>query len=109
MRSQESKKLLRFFGIEFRIIFGLVALILALVVWSSFKSAPWLSILFFVLFVFSVFLIWLDYSCHFVSLTSDGLIFQRILWRKLALWKVYIGWKEVEKMTTSTYGLFKSF
>ena len=79
---------------------------MALVAWSSFNSAPWLSILFFIVFVFSVFLIWFDYSCHFVSLTSDGLIFQKIFWRKLALWKVYIGWNEVEKVSTKAYGFF---
>lgn len=106
MMSQEGKKSLRFFGIEFRIVFCLVALVFALIAWSSFKISLWLSILFFVMLIFSVLLIWLDYSYHLVSMTSDRLVFQKILWRKLASQKVYIGWNEVEKVITTTYGLF---
>ncbi|MCJ7577812.1 MAG: hypothetical protein MUO91_05125, partial [candidate division Zixibacteria bacterium] len=64
------------------------------------------SILFFIMFIFSVLLIWLDYSYHWVSLTSNGLVFQKIIWRKLAFSKVFINWNEVEKVTTSAYGFF---
>jgi hypothetical protein len=104
--SQECKKCLRFFGIEFRIVFCLVASVFVLVAWSSFKSSLWVSILFFIMFIFSIFLIWLDYSYHWVSLTSKGLVFQKIIWRKLAFSKVLINWNEVEKVTTSTYSFF---
>ncbi|MFQ6003377.1 MAG: hypothetical protein ACE5KJ_06480 [Candidatus Zixiibacteriota bacterium] len=58
------------------------------------------------MFVFSVLLIWLDYSYHWVSLTSSELIFQRILWTKLATQKIFIRWNEVEKVTTRRYGFF---
>jgi len=104
--SQESKKRLRFFGIEFRIVFCLVAFMFVLIAWASFKSSFWVSILFFIMFIFSVLLIWLDYSYHWVSLTSNGLVFEKISWRKLASWEVYMNWNEVEKVTTNTYGLF---
>jgi hypothetical protein len=106
MASQESKKRLRFFGIEFRIVFCLVAFVFVLIAWSSFKSSLWVSILFFIMFIFSIFLIWLDYSYHWVSLSSNGLVFKKIIWRKLAFSKVFINWNEVEKVTTSTYGFF---
>jgi hypothetical protein len=106
MVSQESKKRLRFFGIEFRIVFCLVAFVLVLIAGSSFKSSLWVSILFFIMFIFSVFLIWSDYSYHSVSLTSNGLVFKKILWTKLDSWGVYINWNEVEKVTTSAYGFF---
>ena len=106
MASQESKKRLGFFGIEFRIVFCLVAFMFLLIAWSSFKSSLWVSILFFIMFIFSISLIWLDYSCHGVSLTSNGLVFKKISWRKLASWEVYINWNEVEKVTTSAYGFF---
>ena len=102
--SQESKKRLRFFGIEFRIVFCFVAFVFVLIAWSSFKSSLWMSILFFIMFIFSIFLIWLDYSCHGVSLTSNGLVFKKILWRKLASCEVYINWNEVEQVTTRAYG-----
>jgi hypothetical protein len=104
--SQESKKRLRFFGIEFRIVFCLVAFVFLLIAWSSCKSSLWVSMLFFIMFVFSIFLICLDYSYHWVSLTSNGLVFQKIIWRKLTFSKVFINWNEVEKVTTSTYGFF---
>jgi hypothetical protein len=106
MASPESKKRLRFFGVEFRIVFCLVAFVFVLIAWSSFKSSFGVSILFFIMFIFSVLLIWLDYSYHWVSLTSSGLVFQKIIWRKLAFSKVFINWNEVEKVATSAYGLF---
>lgn len=52
------------------------------------------------------FLIWLDYSYHWVSLTSSELVFKKIIWRKLALGEVYIGLNEVESVSTSTSGIF---
>jgi hypothetical protein len=58
------------------------------------------------MFIFSISLIWLDYSYHWVSLTSSGLVFKKILWRKLTSCEVHLSWNEVEKVTTSTYGLF---
>ncbi|MCK4384898.1 MAG: hypothetical protein KAW52_01415 [candidate division Zixibacteria bacterium] len=107
--TQERKKSLRFFGIEFRIVFCLVALVFALIAWSTFKGSLGVSILFFIVFVFLALLIWLDYSYHLVSLTSGGLVFQKIMWRKIALRKLCIHWDEVEKVITSTYGFFNLF
>jgi hypothetical protein len=104
MASQESKEHLRCFGIEFRIVFCLVASIFALGAWSNFKSSLWLSILFFFTFVLSVLLIWLDYSYHVISLTSEGLTFRRIIWKRFGTLSVSFAWNEVEKVSTSTYG-----
>jgi DNA modification methylase len=106
MVSPESRKRLRFFGIEFRIVFCLFAFVFVLIAWASFKSSLEVSLLFFILGIFSVLLIWLDYAHHWVSLTSNGLVFGKILWRKLASWEVYINWSEVEKVTTRTNGFF---
>ena len=41
-----------------------------------------------------------------MSLTSNGLVFQKIIWSKLASTRASIGWNEVEKVTTSSYGFF---
>jgi len=106
MKSEEFKKEYRFFGIEFRIFFSLISFILLLVAVVSFKNSFGKAILFLALCAFTVFLIWLDYFCHLVSLTSSELIFQKIVWRKLASWKIRIRWNETEKVTTSTYGFF---
>ncbi len=106
MASEENKKCLKFFGIEFRIVFCLVAFVFALIAWSSFKSSPWTSILFFIMFVFSVLLIRLDYSYHVISLTSTELTFKKIIWKKFGTLSVSFAWDEVEKVTTSTYGFF---
>ena len=104
MASQESKTRFRFFGIEFRIVFCLVALVFALGAWSNFKSSLWLSILFFFTFILSVLLIWLDYSYHVISLTSEGLTFRKIIWKRFGTLSISFAWNEVEKVTTSTYG-----
>jgi hypothetical protein len=106
---EQNKRNLRFFGTEIRILFCLVGLVLALIAWSGFKSSLEMSIPFFIMFVLSVFLIGLDHSYDVVSLTSSGLVFQRILWRRLALRRVCLVWGEVEEVTTSTYGLFHLF
>lgn len=106
MASQESKKRLRFFGIEFRIVFCLVAFVFALIAWSSFKSSLWASFLFFIMFVFSVSLIWLDYSYHVISLTSTELTFKKIIWKRFGTLSVSFAWNEVKKVTTGTYGFF---
>jgi hypothetical protein len=106
MRSDESKKEYRFFGIEFRIFFCLISFIFLLVALFSFKNSFGKGIVFFVLCAVTAFLVWSDYSCHRVSLTSNGLVFQKIIWSKLASSRVPIGWDEMEKVTTSSYGFF---
>lgn len=82
MVSQVSEKRLRFFGIEFRVIFYLITFLLAIIAWSTFKSSVWMGVLFFVLFVFSVLIIWLDYSYNWISLTSRGLVLQSMWCKK---------------------------
>ena len=109
MASQKSRKRLRFFGIEFRIVFCLVAFVFLLIAWSSFKSSFWMSILFFIMFVFSVLLIWLDYSYHVISLTSKELTFKKIILKRFGTLSVSFAWNEVKKVTTSTYGFFSLF
>lgn len=79
---------------------------LLLIAGSSFKSSLGMSILFFVMFLISLLLICVDYFFNLVSLTSSGVVFQKILWKKLTTWSVCIGWNEVEKVATSTYGFF---
>jgi len=106
MASQEDKKCLRFFGIEFRIVFCLVAFVFVLIAWSSLKSSLGASIFFFIMFVFSVLLIWLDYSYHVISLTSTELTFKKIIWKRFGVLSVSFAWHEVKKVTTSTYGFF---
>jgi len=104
MKSEENRKEYRFFGIEFRIFFSLILFIFLLVALVNFENSFSKGVLFLGLCIAIAFLIWLDYSFHLVSLTSSELIFQKILWRKFSYLKVYIGWNEVEQVTTRAYG-----
>jgi hypothetical protein len=106
MKLEESQKEYRFFGIEFRIFFSLISFIFLLVAAVGFKNSLGRGIGFLALCAFTAFVIWLDYFYHLVRLTSSELFFQKIVWRKLASWKIRIGWNEIKKVTTSTYGFF---
>jgi len=96
----------RFFGIELRIFFWLVALLFALAGVSGFRSSVWLSMLSLLIFILLVFFIRFDSSYHLIALAPDTLIFERMVWRKLATSFVFIPWGDIEKVTTTPYGLF---
>ena len=106
MKSEEGRKEYRFLGVEVRIFFSLISFVFLLIGFFSFKNSLGRGILFLVLCIVVAFLVRLDYAYHWVSLTSNELVFQKILWRKLTSRKVHIDWNEVEKVTTSTYGFF---
>ncbi|KPL01365.1 MAG: hypothetical protein AMJ91_00375 [candidate division Zixibacteria bacterium SM23_73_3] len=103
----ENAKRYRFFGIELRIFFSLVALLFILVALAGFKNSIWLSMLFFLFFILLVFFIRLDSSYHLIIVTPSKLIFERMTWRRFATSFVYIPWSEVEKITTTPWGFFK--
>ena len=102
----ESTKRYRFFGIELRIFFSLVALLFILAAVAGFKNSIWLSMLFLLIFILSVFFIRLDSSYHLIIITPAKLIFERMIWRRLATSFVYIPWNDVEKITTTPWGPF---
>jgi hypothetical protein len=102
----ENTKKYRFFGIELRIFFWLVALLFALAGVTGFKISIWLSMLLLLIFILLVFFIRFDSSYHLIALTPDKLIFERMVWRRLATSFVFIPWGDVEKITTTSYGLF---
>jgi hypothetical protein len=96
----------RFFGIELRIFFWLLALLFALAGVAGFKSSAWISMIFILIFILLVFFIRFDSSYHLVALTQDKLIFERMVWRRLATSFIFIPWRDMEKITTTPYGLF---
>ena len=96
----------RFFGIELRIFFSLVALLFILVAVAGFRNSIWLSMLFFLIFILLVFFIRLDSSYHLIIITPVKLIFEKMIWRRFATSFVYISWSEVEKITTTPWGPF---
>jgi hypothetical protein len=94
----------RFFGIELRIFFWLLALLILIVAAAGFKSSIWLSMLFFLILILLVFFIRLDSSYHLIIITPETLIFENIVWRRLATSFVHIPWTDVEKVTTFSWG-----
>jgi len=103
----ENAKRYRFFGIELRIFFSLVALLFILAAVAGFRNSIWLSMLFFLIFILLVFFIRLDSSYHLIIITPAKLIFQRMVWKRLATSFVYIPWNDVEKITTTPRGPFE--
>ncbi len=95
----------RFFGIELRIFFSLLALLCILAALLGFRDSIWLSMLFFLIFILLVFFIRLDSKYHLVIVTPDKLIYENVIWKRLSTSFVYIPWGDVEKITTTSWGL----
>ena len=102
----ENAKPYRFFGIELRITFFLVALFFILVAVAGFKNSIWISMLFFLISILLVFFIRLDSAYHLIIVTPRKLIFERMIWRRFATSFVYIPWNDVKRITTTPWGLF---
>lgn len=97
----------RFFGIEVRIFLWLIALLLLLTAVAGFKNSIWLSMLFLLILILLVFFIRLDSSYHLIIVTPGSLIFEKIIWRRLATSFVHIPWSDVERVATLPWGPFK--
>jgi hypothetical protein len=97
----------RFFGIELRIFFWLVALLFLVAAVAGFRDSIWLSMLFFLFFILLVFFIRLDSAYHLIIITPDKLIFENMVWSRVATSFVYIPWENVEKITTNPWGPFE--
>jgi hypothetical protein len=107
MSMPEYTRRYRFFGIEIRIFFWLIALLLLLTAVAGFKSSIWMSMLFFLIFILLVFFIRLDSSYHLIIVTPETLILENVVWRRLTTSFVHIPWGDVEKVTTFSWGPFK--
>ena len=107
MSETQNARRYRFFGIEVRILFWLIALLLLLTAVAGFKNSIWLSMLFLLILILLVFFIRLDSSYHLIIVTPGSLIFEKIIWRRFTTSFVHVPWSDVEKVTTFPWGPFK--
>ncbi len=96
----------RFFGIEIRIFFWLVALLFLLMAAVDFGRSIWLSMLFLLILILLVFFVRLDWKYHMVIVTPEKLIYENVIWKRLSTSFVYIPWEDVEKVSTTSWGPF---
>jgi hypothetical protein len=96
----------RFFGIEIRIFFWLVALLFLLMAVVDFRSSIWLSMFFLLILILLVFFIRVDWRYHMVIVTPEKLIYENVIWKRLSTSFVYIPWEDVEKLSTTAWGPF---
>ena len=106
MNLPENTRRYRFFGIEMRMFFSLIAFLFILVAVAGFKNSIWLSMPFMLIFILLIFFIRLDFSYHLLILTPTKLIFERMIWRRFVTSFVYIAWNDVKKITTVPWGAF---
>ncbi|NIN00727.1 MAG: hypothetical protein GTO24_22375 [candidate division Zixibacteria bacterium] len=107
MKHSEHTTRYRFFGTEFRILLSLVALLLILSAGvAGFRRSYLLCTLLFLIFVLLVFFLRLDSKYHLVIVTPGKLIFENVVWRRLATSFVYVPWADVERVTTNPWGFF---
>ncbi|MGB2697199.1 MAG: hypothetical protein WBD28_04985 [Candidatus Zixiibacteriota bacterium] len=101
---EENTALYRYWGIEIRIVFVLIAIIIFLLAIFSFFSNPARGLFFLVITIIVVLGIRLDYNYHLLSLDDKG-----ITSKKLKLGKgrsLILDWKDVKKITTKRQGFF---
>ena len=94
----------RYWGLEIRIVFVLVAVIFFLLaVFSSFHH-PTRGLIFLVVTIIVVLAIRLDYNHHFISLDEKSITSKRMKWCKTK--SLTISWSEVDNVTTTRQGFF---
>ena len=96
----------RFFGIEIRIFFWLVALLFLLMAVVDFGRSIWLSMFFLLILILLVFFIRVDWRYHMVIVTPEKLIYENVIWKRLSTSFVYIPWEDVERLSTTAWGPF---
>lgn len=101
---EENKTLYRYWGIEIRIIFVLIAIIFFLVAIFSFFHHPQRGLIFLLITVILVLGIRLDYNYHFLSLDEKGITFKKFKWIKIK--SQTFNWKDVKKIITKRQGFF---
>jgi hypothetical protein len=107
MELPEDKIIYRYFGIELRIVFYLASFIFLLLSIFSFKSSLTFSFFFFLVFILTALLTYLDYTRHLLILDREGMSFRRFLTRKSESDHLY--WKNIRQISTREYGIFKIF
>jgi hypothetical protein len=101
---EQSTALYRYWGIEIRIVFVLVALIFFLLAIFSFFNNPQRGLIFLVITIIVVLGIRLDYNYHLLSLDEKSITFKKFKWLKVK--SLTLDWKDVKKVTTKRQGFF---
>ena len=106
MSKEESLVKYRYWGIEIRIFYIFVAIVIFLIFLISFKTYFSLSIIFLVISLVLTLAIFLDYRNHFLSTDPKGLSLKKILLFQVTSQIKVFPWEEIRFITTTEYGIF---
>jgi hypothetical protein len=101
---EENAAIYRYWGIEIRIVFVLIALIFFLLAIFNFFHNSTRGLIFLIITIFVVLGIRLDYNFHFLSLDDKGITMKKFRWGKGR--SLNLDWKDVKKITTKRQGFF---
>jgi len=106
MSEEENLVKYRYWGIEIRIFYIFVAIVIFLIFLISFKTYFSLSIIFLVISLILTLAIFLDYRNHFLSTDPKGLSLKKILLFQVTSQIKVFPWEEIRFITTTEYGIF---
>jgi hypothetical protein len=101
---EENAAQYRYWGIEIRIVFVLIAIIFFLLAIFNFFHQSTRGLIFLAITIIVVLIIRLDYNYHFLSLDEKSITFVKFKWIKVK--SQTFNWKDVKKITTKRQGFF---
>lgn len=106
MTVEESVAQYRYWGIEIRIVFVLVATIFFLLAIFNFFHNPVRSLVYLVITILVVLAIRLDYNHHLISMNEKSITFKKIRWAKMGTKSLSLKWSDVDYIATQRFGFF---
>jgi hypothetical protein len=106
MTVEENAAQYRYWGLEIRIVFVLIAVIFLLVAIFSFFHDSTRGLIYLVIAIIVVTLVRLDYNHHLISLDDKRITFKKIKWDKIRTQSLTLNWSDVKNVSTRRFGFF---
>ena len=103
---KESIAQYRYWGLEIRIVFVLIAVVFFLLAIFNFFHSPLRSLIFLAVTILVVLAIRLDYNHHLISMDENKIMFERIQWAKMGSKSLSLRWSDVDYIATQRFGFF---
>lgn len=106
MTVEESIAQYRYWGLEIRIVFVLIAIVFFLLAIFNFFHNPVRGLIYLGITIVVVLAIRLDYNHHLISMDEKSITFKKIKWTKMGTKTLTFGWSDVDYIATQRFGFF---
>jgi len=96
----------RYWGLEIRIVFVLIAIVFFLLAIFNFFHNPARGLIFLIITILVVLAIRLDYNHHLISMDEKSITFKKIKWARLGTKSLNLNWSDVDYIATQRFGFF---